>query len=92
MSVGWSWGIMSNAWFYLYNKGGDMTIDFTWGTRYTYGQLGEFDPWKSNFKVAGGMRIDFFDADGAIIHSYYGPDTVVLGMVFPFDGFEIFEV
>jgi hypothetical protein len=36
------------------------------------------------------MRVDFFDADDSIIHTYYGPDTVILGMVYPFDSFEIF--
>jgi hypothetical protein len=32
-SGAWSWDIMSSAWFYLYNKGGDMTIDFRVGER-----------------------------------------------------------
>lgn len=86
----WAWSSMSTAWFYLYYKGSDMKIDFAHGEMHPYSQLGEFDAWRSTFQIAGGMRMEFYDSAGTLMNMYYGPDTVSLGEVFPFDSFQIF--
>jgi plastocyanin len=66
--------------------------DFSYGSEYFYTSFGDFDPWESTVKVAGGTKIVFYDADGGVIHSATGPNTMSLGAVGMWASFSLEEV